>query len=314
MDKQQAGRVLHYQLAEEIGRGGNGVVYQALDTSRQQVMALKLFGRPKEERPEFIWKYLPALEHARVLEHDTIVTVHDVREHEGVLIVVSDLLDALPVDERLRREPVSAVGFLELATQMGEAIKYAHDENVVHGDLKATNILVSRDGHIKVVDFGMPFMRQDIGERFEVLPPERLACLSPRILDSAEPSQIDDLYALGVLFYHMLTGRYPYDAADQTDLMAAIREEQPDFHLLRQLGVHGDVVLLIERLLSHDASERCDSAEELLVTLRTITRFEERFVEEPPPPKPLIPARMYLLVPLLAVLLIILWSILASYR
>ncbi len=304
---------MQYKLAEQIGQGRNGLVYQAVDTSRQQVIALKLFGRSGLERPEFIWKYLSGLEDARTLEHENIVTIHNVREHEGILIIASDPLEAIPLDERLRSEPMSPAGFLDLATQMAMAMQYAHEHQIIHGNIKHTNILVGRDGHVTLVDFGMPRWRHDICECPVDLSVEQLVYLSPRLLDGTSPSQTDDLYALGVVFYFMLTGKFPFYNEDGKALVEEIKAGKPDYALLRMLGVHGDVVLLIERLLGFERSGTCRSAEELVVTLQTIARFEERD-EEPPPPPRRFSARTYLAIPVLVVLLVILWSILADSR
>jgi serine/threonine-protein kinase len=313
MEPEQAARIQKYQLAEPIGKGRNGTIYQALDTSRQQLVALKLFGRFGEERPEFVWKYLPALEDARVLEHDNIVAVRDVQEHEGILIIASEFVEGRPLDERLQDEPMSAAGFLDLATQMARAIGYAHDNHTTHGNIKHTNILVGRDGHVTMVDFGLPRWRNDICECPVDLGVDQLVYLSPRLLDGETPSQSDDLYALGVVYYFMLTTKFPFAHHDEKVLVEKIRAGQADYALLRQLGVHGDVVLLIERLLGNEMSGTCRSAEELLVTLESIAGFEKNY-EDKPAPQQRIPTRAYLLVPVLVILLLILWSILASYR
>lgn len=311
MSQPGTNRILHYRLADEVFRDRQTVVYKALDTALQRAVTLKLFGREDGEKPEFIWRYLPNLEKARQLDHRHIARVHDVQEHEGRILIVSEYFEAEPFGDVLAGAPLRTQEFLDWAIRLADGLNYAHRHDVVHGNLGPHNLWVRRDGVLVIAGFGLPPIRHDISDSVDDLPPEYIAYLAPEVLDGETPGQMSDFFSVGVLFYQMLTGHRPFPGTDSQSLAEAIRTAAPDFSELRPMGVPGGLVLLLEQLLAKDRTQRCGSFDELLITLRSIKQFERDHAVEQPSKRRWTP-RQYLSISVLAILLLILWMIIAD--
>jgi serine/threonine protein kinase len=254
-------RIGPYRIERELGRGGMGGVYlgERVDGEFDHRVAIKFVGnvasaaiieRFREER-----RILATLDHpniARLLDGGT--------SSSGIPYVVMDYVDGVPIDEYCIRHNLSVRAKLELFRQVCAAVDYAHQQLVVHRDIKASNILVTPAGVPKLLDFGIAKI---------VEPREPAAVTAVRALtpESASPEQIRsepitiaaDVYALGVLLYRLLTGRSPYGSTlSDHDLMQAICERTPD-----PPGIDRDLDLIVLKALRKEPERRYGSVEQL---------------------------------------------------
>ena len=303
--------LLQYKVLEEMGRGRHSVVYKACHPARQQLVALKILGQPEIEHPNLIWTYLTPLERARQLHHPGICEVLEVVEYEGALLIVEEYLEGQPLDRILASSAWSTEQFLATALQLSRALAFAHGQDVIHGNMKLSNIFVLTDDTVRITDFAVPRIRTDIEETATVLPPWEQIYLDPGAPDPGTPTQEADLYALGVIFYELLAGPTAALAARNA---AAGKPATTWFdpRSLHQSGVSGEIVLMIERLLTPNHSERCTAAGELVVTLESIGDFRRKLEESAPAPRSRYSARAYFWVSLIAVLLLAAWVLIAS--
>jgi len=223
-------RIGDYELQEEIGRGGMGVVYRAQHVSEPRVAAVKMILRGKLASSIDRARFSAEAEATSRLAHENIVRVHEVAEHDGQLYFTMDYIPGETLAQRLSRGPMLPREAATLLAKIARAIHYAHTQGVLHRDVKPSNILIDEDGQPHVTDFGLAKQTEDgvnLTRTGAVLgtpaymAPEQAAGGRGRL---GPPS---DVYSLGVVLYHMLTGRPPFQAASPVDVVLMVLEQEP---------------------------------------------------------------------------------------
>src|SRR5687767_5992235 len=296
------GRVVagRYRLEARAGEGGMGVVYRARHVLIDRVVALKLI-RPdlRGETHLRAWMLREARAANRV-DHAHIIDIHDIGEtDEGELYLVMEYLVGTPLSTELARGPLPLSRAVDILEQMGAALSRAHDLGVVHRDLKSDNILLTARGgrkdFVKILDFGLAALAHDprLAPKGAVFgTPEYM---SPEQARGEQAGPQSDLYALGVLFFEMLTGQLPFRAGDRETLLEMQRTSQAP----RPTSVKKDCNPVSERivlkLLEKDPRKRYRDGHHLLEELKALQRalpstsWEKEGSAEPPPAAPPMP-------------------------
>ncbi|MGN6544579.1 MAG: protein kinase domain-containing protein [Aureliella sp.] len=204
----------HFQLEERLGKGGMGSVYRALDTSLQRYVAVKLLhSRQLGDDQSDVDKVLQeAITQAR-LNHPNVVTIYYVSRDEENPFFAMELLDGHSLQEALRNGPLPIDDILNIASQVVGALEHATRFGIVHGDIKPANLLRSRDGTIKLSDFGLAsFLEAEPSSSLSGTP----NYLAPEILDGSPNSVQSDMYALGVTLFELTFGRLPFQLRGNT--------------------------------------------------------------------------------------------------
>ncbi len=150
------GRTLsHYKILSEISRGGMGIVYRALDLNLDREVALKVLPHELVTDPERKRRFVQEAKAAAKLEHPHIGVVYEIDETDGVTFIAMELIRGEQLRDTMARGPVPLRRALDIATEVAEGLSKAHDEGIVHRDLKPANIMVTEDGHTKIIDFGL---------------------------------------------------------------------------------------------------------------------------------------------------------------
>lgn len=147
-----------YEILSLLGTGGMGEVYRARDTALGRDVAIKILHSSNLQDPDRLRRFRQEAQAAAALAHPNILAIYFVGEHEGVPFLVSELLEGESLRERLRSNSIPTRKFMELAVQLTDALAAAHEKGVVHRDLKPENIFLAKDGHAKILDFGLPKM------------------------------------------------------------------------------------------------------------------------------------------------------------
>jgi hypothetical protein len=256
-----------YRLLEQLGRGGMAAVFKA--ERRGELYALK---RPLPvylDEAEFLERFLREAELGRALHHPNIIRIHERGEVSGVPYFTMELVEGETLHARVRR-----VGALDprdaarIIAQVAEALDYAHLKGVVHRDLKPSNIMILKDGTVKVMDYGIAR-----AQRFEGLTVTGAFLGTPDYVapETAEGKGTDarsDLYALGVVFYEILTGKKPFVGDTPFATLRKHCTEPPTPPSTITPGTPRELEAIILRLLRKDPAERYPAAEPLLVELR----------------------------------------------
>ncbi|MCB1056564.1 MAG: protein kinase [Acidobacteria bacterium] len=283
-------RLAQYEILQRIGQGGMGVVYRARDTHLGRTVAIKILPPLVANDPERRSRFLREAQAAANLNHPSIATVYhfgtataDDPEFAGpggstapaeVLFLAMEYVEGDDLKRRLDDGPMPADEALRLAVQIADGLAAAHRAGVVHRDLKPNNIRITPEGRIKLLDFGLAKIRQEIAGW---VPPEREGqfqttrgmlmgtppYMAPEQLHEGEVDHRADLYALGVVLYEMLAGRPPFEAKSLIEYVRSLSNATPE--PLRQAapGVSEDVETMVMRLLAQKPEKRFATAEEV---------------------------------------------------
>jgi len=289
-----------YRLEARAGEGGMGVVYRARHVLIDRVVALKLI-RPdlRGETHLRAWMLREARAANRV-DHAHIIDIHDIGETEdGELYLVMEYLVGTPLSAELARGPMPIARGVDILEQMCAALARAHDLGVVHRDLKSDNILLTQRGgrkdFVKILDFGLAAIARDprLAPKGAVFgTPEYM---SPEQARGEEAGPQSDLYALGVLFFEMLTGQLPFRANDRETLLEMQRSQPPPRPRSIRPDAHAQGEAIVMRLLEKDVRKRYRDAHHLQEEMKALQRSlptqaweidGAEHVPAPPPPPP----------------------------
>jgi WD40 repeat protein len=271
-------RIGSYRIERQLGRGGMGVVYEAVQQQPSRRVALKLI-HPTLLTPERVRRFEQEVEALGRLQHPGIAQIYDAGAvdlgHGTQPWFAMERIDGVPIDEYAGREELDVRGRLHLLARVCDAIQHAHGKGVVHRDLKPDNLLVDADGRPKVVDFGIALSMEGGAESLHTQEGQILGTLgfmAPEQLsgDAGEVGPRADVYALGVVAYGLLAGRPPHDFAGlpwTQALRLALDQEVPSLGAIEP-RLAGDVETIVAKATEKQASRRYASAAELGADLR----------------------------------------------
>jgi serine/threonine protein kinase/WD40 repeat protein len=255
-----------YELLEEIARGGMGVVYRARQESLNRFVALKVLPGGRFANESFIKRFRREAEALASLNHPNIVAIHEVGEYEGQLYFSMDLIEGSSLAQRIREDPLPIRQAAQLIQRIAEAMAFAHERGLLHRDLKPSNILLDAQGVPHITDFGLAKRWDDDTEL--TLTGEILGSPNYMAPEQADPnlaatSPASDVYSLGAMLYHLLTGRPPFMAETVAQTLRLVAEGGPVSPRLLRRGVSRDLETICLKCLDTDPGLRYQSAQEL---------------------------------------------------
>ncbi|HYN06719.1 MAG TPA: protein kinase [Vicinamibacterales bacterium] len=281
------GRTLsHYEVVEEISRGGMGVVYRARDVNLGREVALKVLPEDLVHDRLRGERMLQEARAAALIEHPHIAVIHEVGTAEGVTFIAMELIRGDKLSDVLVRGPLTPKRALDLAVEIAEGLGRAHERGLIHRDLKPANVMITEDGHAKVIDFGLakliePVMpdASTVGAPGPHSTPGLVigtaAYMSP---EQARGDRIDhrtDIFSLGVVLYEMLTARAPFQGKSTLDTLHAILTE-PVPPLPTSATFSSDTTAEMQRVIAKctvkEADERYQGMKDIVVDLRAARR------------------------------------------
>ncbi len=270
-------RVSHFQVQEAFGAGGMGVVYRAEDTRLGRPVALKFLLPQLSLDTSAKARFLQEARAAATLNHANLCTIHEIGESaEGQLFLAMPLYPGETLRARLRREsPLPVSEALAVARQIAQGLSAVHGAGVVHRDLKPGNVMLLPDGGVKLLDFGLAKMRE-LSVTGSDLRLGTLPYMAPeQVRDAGDVDARADLWALGVVFYEMLTGRLPFGREHELPTIDRILREAPapPSKLRQDLPTAAEHIVMT--LLQKEPARRYASAETLLQDLARLPAMEE---------------------------------------
>ena len=273
----QVGR---YRILAELGRGAMGVVYRAEDPLLNRAVAIKtiIMSTDAEERAEYEARFYQEAKAAGGLNHPNVITVHDIGRDGDMTYMAMELLEGTDLRELMRRGPLPLRTALDLAAQVADGLAFAHERGVVHRDIKPGNIMIVRDRHAKIMDFGIASVRiSDVKTQVgAILGSPRY--MSPEQVRGQRASFRSDIYSLGVVLYELTAGQPPFAAEHVTQLMHLVTTATPRAPSLLNAAVPPMLDLIVAKTLEKDPDARYQSAAELAADLRACLAG---IVEEP---------------------------------
>jgi len=254
-----------YQIIEELGKGGMGRVYKVLDNEIGEKVALKLLNPDIAADSKTIERFRNELKTARQISHKNVCRMYHLSKEEGAPYIIMEYVRGEDLKSMIRMMARLSPGqTVSIGRQVCEGLNEAHRLGVVHRDLKPQNIMIDRDGNVKIMDFGIARTLRAkgiTGEGVMIGTPEYM---SPEQAEGKEADERADIYALGIILFEMLTGRVPFEG--ETPLSVALKhktEAPPDPRKINT-QIPNDLALLILRCLEKEKGERYQSAQELL--------------------------------------------------
>jgi serine/threonine-protein kinase len=269
-------RLAHFELRQKLGEGGMGTVYLAWDTQLRRKVALKLIRGVKASDRERQRLLLEART-ASNLAHPNIVTIFGLFEDQNQLFCAMEYVEGETLEDLLRRGALPIPQVLQMAGQMASAIAYAHQHGVIHRDIKPANIMITIDGNIKILDFGLARPTaasedQQLVEDTSLLQTRdgqirgTLPYMAPEQLNGQRADAKSEIFSFGCVLYEMLAGQRPFPAANPVQIRWEILQCKP-VPLAQLLGCHHELHQVVEQCLRADPESRFLSMKQISLTL-----------------------------------------------
>jgi predicted Ser/Thr protein kinase len=288
--------IKHYAVEELLGKGGMGVVYRARDTRLGRPVALKVLPPEFTQEPDRKARFLREARAASAVNHPAIAQIYDVDEGEHGLFIAMELVEGRTVRTLVLERELDALGAIEIATQVASGLQKAHEAGIVHRDIKPENVIVTPDGHAKILDFGLAKLHEpetqarDGISQMETLAKTQagfvlgtLRYMSPEQARGQVVDQRSDIFSLGVLLYEMVTGQLPFSGPTALDTLHAIAFEETRPVTALRPNLPPSLQRVITRCLRKRAQDRYPEAKELAGDLKTVQREIESGISSKAP-------------------------------
>jgi serine/threonine protein kinase len=282
----------HYRIESKVAEGGMGVVYRAVDVHLDRPVAIKVLRPDAVADPERRRRFVREARAASALNHPNIVTIYDIDRSEGVDFIAMEYVPGLALDRLIERGRLALKDVLRYAIQAADALAKAHGAGIIHRDLKPGNIMVTPDGSVKLLDFGVAKLVETASDDAETtlqsspLTQEgtivgTIAYMSP---EQAEGKPIDarsDIFSFGAILYEMITGRRPFSGETKVATLTAILHEEPKPITEIVTTAPREIERLIYRCLRKDPNRRIHHIADVRVALEDLKEEADSGKTEP---------------------------------
>jgi eukaryotic-like serine/threonine-protein kinase len=273
-----------YEILSLIGSGGMGEVYRARDARLSREVAIKVLPAQFSADPDRLRRFEQEARATGILNHPNILAVYDIGTEDGTVYVVSELLSGETLRERLGGSPIPVRKAIEYSLQIAHGLAAAHDKGIVHRDLKPENIYITKDGRVKILDFGLakftdqPISTDEHSKMATIDPGTRpgivlgtVGYMSPEQIRNRPTDHRSDIFSLGLILYEMLTGQRAFQRDSTADTMSAILKEDPrDISNLNPI-IPPSLERVVRHCLEKNPEERFQSARDLAFDLEMIS-------------------------------------------
>jgi TolB-like protein/Tfp pilus assembly protein PilF/predicted Ser/Thr protein kinase len=273
VDRLQKGSTVagRYNIIEELGRGGMGVVYKAGDTKLKRTVALKFLPPELTHIPDVKERFMREAQAAAALDHPNICTVHEFDQTEETSFISMAYIEGQSLKKKIESGPLDLEEALGIAEQVAEGLQEAHRKGIVHRDIKTGNIMVTERRQAKIMDFGLARTAERTLLTREGTTMGTVAYMSPEQTQGEEVDHRTDIWSFGVVLYEMLTGKLPFRGEHEQAVVYSIQKEKPEPISNVKPEVPVSIEQVVSKALEKDPDKRYQQVEELLDDLKSIS-------------------------------------------
>lgn len=278
--------VSHYRIIEKLGEGGMGIVYKAQDLKLDRLVALKFLPQNITATEAEKTRFIHEAKAASALDHPNICNIHEIDETpDGQVFIAMAFYEGATLNKKVEQGPLKLNEAIGIAIQIAEGLHPAHKKGIVHRDIKSGNIMITEEGQVKIVDFGLARTTgltrlTKTGATIGTVP-----YMSPEQARGEKVDHRTDIWSLGVVLYEMVAGRLPFQSAYSDAIVYSILNEEPP----PLTSVRSDVPMELERIvkktMQKSVADRYQRVDEMLTDLRTLRKELESGVAKEPPEK-----------------------------
>src|SRR5256885_9560513 len=277
-------KVSHYRILEKLGAGGMGVVYLAEDMKLGRKVAIKILSEEYTTNKDRLHRFEQEASAASNLNHPNILTIHEVGTDDGRHYIATEFIDGVTLRRKMAGSQFEIPEILDIAVQVASALEEAHAAGIVHRDVKPDNIMVRRNGYVKVLDFGLAKLTETVdrspsdGEASTRVLVQTDAgvvmgtshYMSPEQARGKPMDARTDIWSLGVVIFEMIAGRTPFEGETSTDIIVAITQKEPPPLARFAPNIPAELDWIVMKALRKDRDERYQTIKELMTDLRRL--------------------------------------------
>ena len=258
-----------------------GIVYKAEDTKLKRAVALKFLAAHLLQDEEARKRFHREAQAAAALDHPNICTVYEIDEVEGETFLAMAFVEGRTVKDKISDRPLKLEEAIDIAAQTAEGLKAAHQRGVVHRDIKPANLMLTEEGQVKIMDFGLAQLAEQSRLTKASTTLGTPAYMSPEQAERRPTDRRTDMWSLGVVIYEMVTGRLPFGGERQEAVLYAISNQEPEPVTALRAGLPMELEFIVGKALAKDPADRYQHVEEMIVDLRGLAKRAQSTLPRP---------------------------------
>ncbi|MEJ2616223.1 MAG: serine/threonine-protein kinase, partial [Ignavibacteriaceae bacterium] len=272
--------ILHYKILENLGEGGMGVVYLAEDTKLKRQVAIKFLPLNISSNEEERKRFEIEAQAAAALNHPNIATIYSIEESDGQMFIVMEYIDGKELKEIIEHKHVEAeyIQTLQMnevinyATQIAEGLEAAHKKGIIHRDIKSSNILITDENKVKIMDFGLAKVDKSAHLTKVGTTIGTAAYMSPEQARGEEVDKRTDIWSFGIVLYEMLTGELPFKGDYDQAVIYSIMNSEPELIQISAKEKGSEIKQIVEKALRKNPENRYQSMNDILKEFQKILK------------------------------------------
>jgi serine/threonine-protein kinase len=273
--------VSHYKITEKLGQGGMGVIYKAQDLKLDRFVALKFLPPHLTSSEEEKQRFIHEAKAASALQHNNICAIHEIDEtDDNQIFICMDYYEGETLDKSIKEKPLPIEESIYITIQIAQGLAKAHEKEIVHRDIKPANIMLTADGVVKILDFGLAKLSTQTKLTKESTTLGTVSYMSPEQAKGEEVDKRTDIWSLGVILYEMLTGQLPFKGEYESAVIYSILNDTQEPVTGLRTGMPMELERITNKCLQKRPADRYQHVDELIVDLRQIREESELKVSQ----------------------------------
>jgi non-specific serine/threonine protein kinase len=265
--------ILHYKIVEQVGQGGMGIVYKAEDTKLERTVSIKFLPHHISASFKDRERFKNEAKAAAALNHPNIAHIYAIEETDDDIFIVMEYIDGVELKNKINSGTIPTDEAIGISIQIAKGLEAAHNKGIVHRDIKSSNIMITDDGKVKIMDFGLAKIKGGTNVTKIGTTVGTAAYMSPEQAKGDEVDHLSDIWSFGVVLYEMLTGQMPFKGEyDQAIIYSNLNEEPNSL-----MNIHNDIPArfenLVNKLLMKKREKRFQEINDVINELKNISEY-----------------------------------------